>query len=344
MLNQLAIKKTRTNTMTKIGVIGAGAWGTALAHVMANEGKEVTLWSRTPEIVATIEAMQENDKYLPGIRLNETLKVTESLSKAAGSDILLLVTPAQHVRKTLEALKAELSAGTPVVICAKGIELETGLLMSQVAKSMIPAVKCAILSGPTFAGEVARGAPSAATLAVDDKDLGADLVEKLSLRIFRPYLNDDLIGAQIGGAVKNVIAIACGAVIGRGLGESSRAALVTRGLAEMSRLASAMGAKRDTLMGMCGFGDLMLTCTSLQSRNYSFGVEIGQGKAAQDILAERSSVTEGVHTSRALMTLAKKNAVEMPICQTVYECLNENLPVKDAIEKMLDRPVGKEAI
>lgn len=330
--------------MSKIGVIGAGAWGTALAQILANDEKDVTLWARTPEIVATIEAMQENDKYLSGIRLNDSLKVTESLTKAAGADILLLVTPAQHVRKTLEALKGEVSNGKPVVICAKGIELESGLLMSQVAKSVIPNGQFAIMTGPTFALEIAKGSPSAVTLAMDDKDLGREVCEKLSVRQLRPYYSDDVLGAQIGGAVKNVIAIACGAVIGRGLGESSRAALVTRGLAEMSRLANAMGAKKETLMGMCGVGDMILTCSSMQSRNYSFGMEIGKGKSPQEILKSRHAVTEGFYTSKALMVLARKNAVDMPICQSVYECLNEGLNFKDAIEKMLDRPVGRENI
>ena len=328
--------------MKKIGVIGAGAWGSALAHVMANEGKEVTLWSRTPEIVATIEAMHENDKYLPDIRLNETIKVTESLSKVAGSDILLLVTPTQYVRKTLEALKADIGTEKPVVICSKGVELESGLLPSQVAQQVIPKGKIALATGPTFARESAKNSPSAMTLAMTDKEAGQELAQALSLRLLRMYYSEDVIGAQIGGAVKNVIAIACGAVMGRRLGESSRAALVTRGLSEMSRLASAMGASKETLMGMCGVGDLILTCTSMQSRNYSFGMEIGQGKTPKEILASRHAVTEGFHTAKALMTLAKKNAVDMPICRAVYACLNEDLPLHEAIEQMLDRPVGLE--
>ncbi len=329
--------------MTKIGVIGAGAWGTALAHALANEGKEVTLWARTPEIVATIEAMHENDKYLPGIRLNETLKTTESLTKAANADVILIVTPAQHVRKTLEALKADAGNGDkPVIICSKGIELESGLLLSQVAKQVLPNGKVAIMTGPTFASEIAKGHPSAMTLAMEDKDVGKKLCETIGVRSLRLYYSDDVIGTQIGGAVKNVIAIACGAVIGRGLGESSRAALVTRGLAEMGRLAFAMGAQKETLMGMCGVGDMILTCSSMQSRNYSFGIEIGQGKSPQEILESRNAVTEGFYTSKALMTLAKKNAVDMPICESVYECLNEGLDFKNAIEKMLDRPVRKE--
>lgn len=330
--------------MTKIGVIGAGAWGTALAHVLANEGKDVTLWARTPEIVATIEAMQENDKYLPGIRLNETIKTTESLTKAASADVLMLVTPAQHVRRTLEALKADVSGGKPVILCSKGIELESGLLMSQVAADVIPGGQFAVMTGPTFAHEIAKGHPSAVTLAMEDKTQGRSLCEDIAVRTLRPYYSDDILGAQIGGAVKNVIAIACGAIIGKGLSESSRAALVTRGLAEMGRLASAMGAKKETLMGMCGVGDMILTCSSMQSRNYSFGIEIGKGKSPSDILESRSAVTEGFYTAKALMTLAQRNAVDMPICQSVYECLAEEQNFDEAIEKMLDRPVRKENI
>jgi glycerol-3-phosphate dehydrogenase (NAD(P)+) len=179
---------------------------------------------------------------------------------------------------------------------------------------------------------------------MDSKESAQEISDMVSTRLLRAYVSDDPIGAQIGGAVKNVIAIACGAIMGAGMGESSRAALVTRGLTEMGRLAYAMGAKKETLMGMCGFGDMMLTCSSPQSRNYSFGLEIGKGKSPQDILQERSGVTEGFYTSKALMTLAKKNAVEMPICEAVHHCLNENMPLKDAIEKMLDRPVGKENV
>lgn len=330
----------------KIAVIGAGSWGTALAHVLANEGKDVTLWARSPKVVATIEATQENDVYLPGVRLNQNIKVTESLTKAANADAILLVTPAQHVRKTLEALKADLGAGKPLIICSKGIELETGLLMTQIAQMTIPKVTVAVFTGPTFAKEVARGSPSALTLALEDKEQGERMAEMISTRTLRPYLSDDPIAAQIGGAVKNVMAIACGAVMGAGLGESSRAALVTRGLAEMGRLAYAMGAKKETLMGMCGIGDLLLTCTSEQSRNFSFGLQIGQGEDPQEVLKERNgrAVTEGFYTSKALMTLAQKNAVEMPICESVHSYLNEELPIKEAIEKMLNRPIGKENV
>lgn len=328
--------------MQKIGVIGAGAWGTALAQCMAAEGREVLLWAREPETVAAINESHENTPFLPGLRLHDNITATGSLGQAADADILLLVTPAQYIRATMEALKGDLSEGRPVVICAKGIEIKTGMLMSQVAMDVVPDAQIAVLTGPTFATEIARGLPSAVTLAVKDKDIGAQMVEQIGSRNLRTYLSDDVIGAQIGGAVKNVMAIACGAVTGKGLGESARAALITRGLAEMGRLASAMGAKRETLMGMCGIGDLMLTCNSMQSRNFSFGVEIGKGRKTSDILEGQRSVTEGVYTANAVKTIAQKNAVDMPISTAVCDCVHNDLSMEEAIDAMLDRPVDME--
>ncbi len=325
--------------MAKIGIIGAGAWGTALAQVMTEAGREVILWAREPEVSESINERHENTMYLPGIVLNPALTATSSLSQVAGCDFLLLVTPAQHVRNTLQALKGEIAAGMPIVICAKGIECETGQLMSQVAHEEVPGATIAILSGPTFATDIAHGQPGAVTISAEDKDVLQEIREGLSCRTLRSYITDDLLGAQIGGAVKNVIAIACGIVMGAELGETARAALMTRGLAEMSRLATAMGAKKETLMGMCGVGDLVLTSTSLQSRNYSFGMELGQGRTVEQILGARNGVTEGIHTARALITLAKGLAVEMPICEAVYKCTAEGLPVQDAVNLLLDRPL-----
>ncbi len=328
--------------MQKVGVIGAGAWGTALAQSMSSAGREVILWAREPEVVASVNENRENSLFLPGVELNENITATDSLTKAANCDTLLIVTPAQFVRKTLEALKANITEGLPTVICAKGIELETGLLMTQVADEVIPGATVAVLTGPTFAKEIAQGLPAAVTLASKDKDIAHELVDGLSSKTFRTYVTDDVIGAQIGGAIKNVIAIASGIVYGRGLGESARAALVTRGLAEMGRLASAMGAKKETLMGMCGMGDLMLTCSSMQSRNFSLGVALGEGRKLEDIIADRGkAVTEGVHTAAALMTMAKKNAVEMPIAGGVYKMLQDGLPVEDVIDAVLERPIRK---
>lgn len=329
--------------MKSIGVIGAGAWGTALAQAQANAGRKVTLWAREPEIVAAINQQHENTTFLPGVELDTGIKATESLTEAAQSDIILVVTPAQHVRSTLQSLKGDVADGKTFVICAKGIEINTGSLMSQVAADILPKTSMAIMTGPTFAAEIARGLPGGLTIACADKETGMDLIESLSSRTFRTYLTDDVLGAQIGGAVKNVIAIAAGVIYGRGMGESARAALVTRGLAEMARLASAMGAKKETLMGMCGMGDLILTCSSMQSRNFSLGAEMGQGKSIDEILGARKSVTEGVTTAKALIVMAKNHAVDMPISAAVNACLSEGASIEETIERMLDRPLKMEA-
>jgi glycerol-3-phosphate dehydrogenase (NAD(P)+) len=331
--------------MEKIGIIGAGSWGTAIAQSLASAGKDVVLWAREPNVVNEINEQHLNSTFMVDVPLHESIRATESLSQAADCDVILLVTPAQYVRSTLESLKSELSSGKPVVICSKGIELSTGLLMSQVAEEEAPNATIAILTGPTFAREVAMGLPTAVTIAAKDKDVAQELREGLASRAMRAYVTEDLLGAQIGGAVKNVIAVACGAVVGAGLGENARAALLTRGMAEMGRLASAMGAKKETLMGMCGIGDLMLTCSSMQSRNYSLGYEIGQGRLLDDIVAERKgkAVTEGVHTAEALMTMADKLAVEMPVSHIVHKSLSGQLNVKEAIEQMLDRPLRAES-
>ncbi|MGE4314031.1 MAG: NAD(P)H-dependent glycerol-3-phosphate dehydrogenase [Pseudobdellovibrionaceae bacterium] len=327
------------NTNKTISVIGAGAWGTALAQALALSGKEVTLWAREDNVAQSINDSNENKTYLPGTSLSQRIMATSDLSRAASSDILLIVTPAQHVRATLQSMAPTVKDGTCVVLCAKGIEIDTGLPLSKVAAEILPHAQISVLTGPTFAAEIAKGLPSAMTLACADKDAAKALRETLSTKTLRLYVTDDVLGAQIGGAVKNVIAIACGIIHGLGFGESARAALVTRGLAEMGRLASAMGAKRETLMGMCGMGDLMLTCSSMQSRNFSLGAALGGGKSLADILAERKSVTEGVHTAHALITLAQKNAVEMPIAEAVYACLTGAKSVHDIVNDILERPL-----
>jgi glycerol-3-phosphate dehydrogenase (NAD(P)+) len=330
--------------MQKIGVIGAGAWGTALAQAMAVSGKDVILWAREPEVVTAINDKHENTAFLSGIPLSPRIRATASLTDAAQGDILLIVTPAQHVRGTLESLKDELSSGKPFALCAKGMEIDTGLLLSQVAKEILPDQNAAVLTGPTFASEIARGLPCAVTVAINDKDIGAQIVEGLKGKAFRPYFSDDIIGAQVGGAVKNVIAIAAGVIQGRGMGESARAALVTRGLAEMSRLCTAMGGRRETLMGMCGVGDMILTCSSMQSRNFSLGMALGQGLSLADILAARQSVTEGVHTAKALMVLAKNHAVDMPISSAVHACLSEGANIAEVIGALMERPLRAESV
>ena len=327
----------------KIGVIGAGAWGTALAQSCALNGSEVVIWAREPEVVKTINEKHENSKFLPAVELDKKITATESLTVASDCDILLLVTPAQYTRTIIGSLKPDIAEGNlPLVICSKGIEIESGKLLSEVVREEVPYADVSVLTGPTFASDIARGLPSAATIAADDMDKARMLQSDLSSKTLRLYATDDIMGAQIGGAIKNVIAIACGIIEGMHLGDSARAALITRGLAEMTRMSSVVGANKETLMGMCGIGDLMLTCSSMQSRNFSLGVLLGQGKSLKDILSMRNSVTEGVHTAKALKIMAEKHAIEMPISSAVYKCLCENISSEDAIEEILDRPLKRE--
>lgn len=328
--------------MTSIGVIGAGAWGTALAQVYAVAGKPVTLWSRNEDVIWSVDFHRQNDAYLPGIKLHEGIKITGDIALAASADIILIVTPAQHLRSTLRQIKPQISPGKPVVLCCKGIEMASGKLLSVVADEEIPGAEIAMLTGPTFAGEVGRGLPSAATIAARSKIAADSISEILFSKTLRPYASDDLIGAEIGGAVKNVIAIASGIIHGKELGESARAALVTRGLAEIGRLAVAMGGRRETLMGMCGMGDLMLTCSSMQSRNFSLGAMLGQGQSLEQILGERKSVTEGIHTARAVMVMAGKAGVDMPISAMVEKCVDGKISVEDGIRMILERPLKAE--
>lgn len=329
--------------MTKIGIIGAGAWGCALAQTLANSGREVTIWAREAEVVDSINKQHENTMFLKGIPLNESIKATHNMQDIKDADVYLITTPAQHVRATIESMK-ELLAEKPFLICAKGIEIATGDLLADVAKQIIPNGKVGVLSGPTFASEIARGLPCAVTIAIEDKEAGDIVIEALGSKNLRAYLSRDVVGAQIGGAVKNVIAIASGVVHGRGLGESARCALITRGLTEMARLTKAMGAQRATLMGMCGVGDLMLTCNSMQSRNFSLGVALGEGKSLEEILGDRIAVTEGVHTAKAMRIIAKNFAVDMPVSLAVDEFLNQGADVEAVIERVLNRPLRRESI
>ena len=322
-----------------IGVIGGGAWGTALALAAQRAGRQTLLWAREPAVVEGINTAHENRDYLPGVTLPAALRATGDWAEVAGCDAVLLVSPAQHLRSACGQLALHLRAGVPVVICAKGIELDSHALMSEAAAAALPAgTPLAVLSGPTFAAEVARGLPTAVTLACADAAIGAALVEALGSRTFRPYLSDDVVGSQIGGAVKNVLAIACGVVEGRKLGDNARAALITRGLAEITRLALALGGRAETLMGLSGLGDLTLTCSSLQSRNMSLGAALGAGRSLSDILAERRSVAEGVYTAAAVVGLAKAKGVDMPICAAVDAILNHGAGLDDTIAGLLARP------
>lgn len=327
----------------RIGVIGGGAWGTALALATLRAGREALLWAREPAVVGSVNAARENRDYLPGVTLPAELRATGDLAEAAACDAILLVTPAQHLRSACAGLAGHLRPGTPLVICAKGIELDSHALMSEAAAAALPAgTPLAVLSGPTFAAEVARGLPTAVTLACADAALGTRLVEALGSRTFRPYLSDDVVGSQIGGAVKNVLAIACGVVVGRKLGDNARAALITRGLAEITRLALALGGRPETLMGLSGLGDLTLTCSSLQSRNMSLGAALGEGRTLAEVLAERRSVAEGVYTAAAVVGLAGRKGVDMPLCAAVDAILNRGAGLDATIDGLLSRPFREE--
>jgi glycerol-3-phosphate dehydrogenase (NAD(P)+) len=322
-----------------VGVIGAGAWGTALAQMLASDGREVLLWALEPELVEEINSSRTNSLFLPGARLADTIRATGNLAEAAACGILLLVTPAQHLAAVMAGLP---SFPRDLVLCAKGIEAGTGRLMSEVAAKSAPASDIAVLSGPTFAHEVAAGLPTAVTLACGG---GRAQWERLSAAIarpsFRPYYSEDVVGAEIGGAVKNVLAIACGVVDGLGLGQNARAALIARGYAEMMRFGEALGAERDTLAGLCGLGDLVLTCTSTSSRNFSLGKALGEGHPPAELMADRRTVAEGAHTAPVLVELAARHGLSMPITAAVYQLL-QGAPARAVVSELLARPLKSE--
>jgi glycerol-3-phosphate dehydrogenase (NAD(P)+) len=323
-----------------IGVIGGGAWGTALAQVAAHGGREVILWAREPEVVAGIAADRRNHLFLPGIDLSPAIRATGDLNDLADVDAILVVAPAQHVRAVL----AEAPVGsTPLVLCAKGIEAGTRMLVGEVACAVCPDAPIAVLSGPTFAHEVARGLPTAVTLACEDDHIRAALSERLAAPHFRPYASGDVTGAEIGGAVKNVLAIGCGVVEGAGLGQNARAALIARGFAEMTRFGLARGARAETLAGLSGLGDLVLTCSSTSSRNFSLGVGLGRGEAAATLLADRRTVAEGAFTAPVLRQAAAEAGVDMPVCEAVCRLL-EGAGVDTVIGTLLARPLREEGV
>ena len=325
-----------------VGVIGAGAWGTALAQLCARGGLDVRLWARESEVIEQISIDRQNRLFLPGVRLDARVEATGDISILGELDMILAVTPAQHLRPSLAGFAPHARAGQPVVLCAKGIEQGSLKLMTQVLAETIPQALPAVLSGPSFAGEVARGLPTAVTLACPDPDLGPLLAEAIAGPSFRPYLSDDMIGAEAGGAVKNVLAIACGVVEGRGLGRSAHAALITRGFYELTLIAVALGGRADTVAGLCGLGDLVLTCSSPQSRNMSVGLALGQGQSLAQALEGKLSVAEGVASAPVVRALAERLGVEAPICAAVAAILAEEVGVDAAIEGLLARPLRTE--
>ena len=327
---------------TSVAVIGGGAWGTALANLCAANAIATTLWSREPEVAKAITESGENSEFLPGVNLSSGLRATTDLGMAASAEAILFVVPAQFARAAFVDLHKIVKPAIPIALCSKGIERNTGLLMTEALAEVWPEALPAVLSGPSFARDVARGMPTAVTLASADPAMGKRWIATIGAPHFRPYLSDDLIGVELGGAVKNVLAIAAGAVEGKGLGESARAALIARGFAEFQRLGVALGAQPHTMAGLSGLGDLILTASSPQSRNMSLGLELGKGRPLAEILAERNSVSEGVASAAAVTNLAARSGVDMPVCTAVAALVGGEKSIDELIADLLARPFKSE--
>ncbi len=336
------MNETNLDEIAKVGVVGAGAWGTALAATIARAGREVVLWARSVELASDIEATRENSKYLAGCALPENIFATSDHTALEKCDVVLMVSPAQAQRATLELLGAHIKPGTPTLICSKGIEQSSGLFMSQVMAEVSSHLVPFVLSGPSFADDVVRGLPTAVTLAGPSEKDAQRVAKAIGYRNFRIYTSTDILGAQIGGAVKNVLAIACGISDGMKMGDSSRAALLTRAFSELSKLGKVMGGEPETLLGLSGFGDLILTATSMKSRNYSLGFQLGQGQALENILNKRQGVSEGVFTAGIVVDVARKENLEMPICEAVFKIVDGRSTPQEQMAKLLARPIRSE--
>lgn len=320
--------------MARIGVIGGGAFGTAMACVVRRSGHAVTLWAREPEVVAAINERGLNPLFLPGIRLPPGIAATVDIAVAAAADFLLLAPPAQHTRSVTAQLRPHLASGTPVVTCSKGIERGTCALMSQVIAETLPDAPVAVLSGPSFANEIAVDLPTAVALACADRALGDRLARDIGSPRFGVCVTDDLVGTHIGGVLKNVVAIACGVLTGRKLGNNARSMLVAFGIAEAARLGVAMGARRETFMGLAGAGDMDLSCHSPASRNMSLGIALGEGRSLHDVLGERVTVQEGVHSAESVAALARRHGVTMPITAAVDALLNHGAGLEETVRRL----------
>ena len=325
----------------KLGIIGGGAWGTALAQVASAGERETLLWALEPDVVEAVNGRHENPVFLAGVPLNPAIRATSNLTELDGCDAWLIVTPAQHMRAVLEDTPR---CDKPLILCSKGIEEASGELLHRVARQVCPNAPVAVLSGPTFAHEVAKGLPTAVTLAAEDAALAKQLRDRIAQPTFRIYVSDDVAGAEIGGAVKNVLAIACGVVEGRGLGQNARAALGGRGFAEMTRFGVSFGARRETLAGLSGLGDLVLTCSSTSSRNYSLGLGIGEGRSAAELMANSKTVAEGAFTAPVLARLARDKGIDMPIVDAVDALITGRANVDQALDALLTRPPRAEGV
>ena len=329
-------------TAQKVGVIGSGAWGTALAQVAARAGHSVVLWARQQDLADRINATRENADRLPGIALEPEITATSEPADLATSDLVLIACPAQALRNVMSTFRPYLARDVPAVITAKGIEQTSSQFLTDVLSKACPQLEPMVLSGPSFASDVAHGLPTAVTLAARTLELARPVAEALNTSTFRPYISDDLVGVQVGGAVKNVLAIACGIVTGHGLGESARAALIARAFAELSRFGIALGARRETLAGLSGLGDLVLTCSSSQSRNFRLGLALGEGRNTAEARASGSGISEGAFTAAAVISIATQKGIEAPISTAVYDILEGRLSTRDAIDGLMQRPLKPE--
>lgn len=322
----------------RIGILGAGAWGTALAINADRAGRHVVLYGRNAAAMAAMAAARENAANLPGIRIGERIRLTADLAQVAAADAIVLAVPSQELRATALAAAPRLAHGTPIVIAAKGIERSTGLRLSEVLAATLPQRPIAVLSGPGFAEDVARGLPTAVTIASTDPDLADAMVAAMASSSLRPYAETDIVGVELGGALKNVLAIAAGIVAGRKLGASAHAALVARGFAEMRRFAEAFGARSETLMGLSGLGDLVLSCSSAQSRNFAYGLSLGGGETSRP-----STLVEGVPTAAVTLELARPKGISMPLTEAVASIIAGRIGIDEAIEGLMARPLRREA-
>ena len=329
--------------MKKIGLIGAGIWGTSLALTAARADCEVLVWAREEEVVHTINHMHVNTMFLPDIPLPDSIKATSDILEVFNfADNILLVVSAQYTRSVMEQIKPFLKPTTRLILCSKGIELKTRCLLSEIVEQICPQANIAVLSGPGFAHEVALMKPTATTIACEQEHCAEDLAQMIGTKYFRPYTTTDIISPQIGGSVKNVIALASGIIEGANLGDNARAALITRGLNEMTRLSKKLGGHMRTMIGMCGLGDLILTANCTQSRNFSFGYEVGRLGKASSLIESNTKTVEGILTAPAVVKRANELGVDMPICQTVKAVLFENMPIKEAMNDLLSRPFKDE--
>lgn len=325
-----------------VGVIGAGSWGTALAATIASAGRNVVLWARSSQHATEMATSRENKKYLPDVKLPANIVVTNDMAVFSHCDAVLMVSPAQAQRSVMAEFSTILKKGIPALICSKGIEQSSNLFMSDVLAEIAPDLEPYVLSGPSFAADVVRGLPTAVTLAGPTIEKAKIVGEAIGHANFRIYASDDIMGAQVGGAVKNVLAIACGISDGKKLGESCRAALITRAFSELTRLGKILGARPETLVGLSGFGDLSLTCSSPKSRNYSLGFKLGQGETLKEILGSRNTVSEGVFTAGVVVEIARKNNIEMPICEAVFAIVDGRSDPDTELARLLARPMRAE--